>query len=92
MNDPCERSAEYIDNVIADGWYAFGPALAETLGVSKPLRGRSSIGPRPAGDDESALDRSSGALLDHLSPTTPPALLAAPPEPDPSAAMLGHCG
>lgn len=31
MNDPYERSAEYIDIMIADVWDAFGPALTEAL-------------------------------------------------------------
>ncbi|GAA2348102.1 hypothetical protein SVIO_024370 [Streptomyces violaceusniger] len=31
MNDPYERSAEYIDIVIADAWSTFGPTLTDEL-------------------------------------------------------------
>ncbi|MCQ8193863.1 class I SAM-dependent methyltransferase [Streptomyces rugosispiralis] len=39
MNDPYERSAEYIDIMIADAWDTFGPALAEELGGVEAAEG-----------------------------------------------------
>jgi hypothetical protein len=39
MKDPYERSAEYIDIMIADAWDAFGPALAQALGGVEAVAG-----------------------------------------------------
>ncbi|RNG36080.1 class I SAM-dependent methyltransferase [Streptomyces botrytidirepellens] len=39
MNDPYERSAEYIDIMIADAWDAFAPSLAEALGGVDAVEG-----------------------------------------------------
>ncbi|GLV76061.1 hypothetical protein Shyhy02_40610 [Streptomyces hygroscopicus subsp. hygroscopicus] len=39
MNDPCERSAECIDIMVADAWDAFGAALAGELGRVEAAEG-----------------------------------------------------